>query len=92
MPRLVTKFGYLKQGKRKSPGGYARYFIMKMLLQASHRESGRGKQSRIFREQTSKWFPIFREWKHPLPRPFRKKAGPWIAGLKKRCAAAKGVV
>ncbi len=25
MPRLVTKFGYLKQGKRKSPGGYARY-------------------------------------------------------------------
>ncbi len=25
MPRLVTKFGYLKQGKKKSPGGYARY-------------------------------------------------------------------
>lgn len=25
MPRLVTKFGYLKQGKGKSPGGYARY-------------------------------------------------------------------
>ena len=25
MPKLVTKFGYLKQGKGKSPGGYARY-------------------------------------------------------------------
>ena len=25
MPRLVTKFGYLRPGKRKSPGGYARY-------------------------------------------------------------------
>lgn len=25
MPRLITKFGYLKQGRGKSPGGYARY-------------------------------------------------------------------
>lgn len=25
MPRLVTKFGYLRPGRRQSPGGYARY-------------------------------------------------------------------